>query len=381
MSERASLFLASWKRIYYTYFKENAVGTRCRTGEAMGKNRWKKKGFALLGIVVTVLCAGCNTEQAPVTSQVPIDDKIVVGFSQVGAESDWRGAHTESMKSVLREENGYTLILEDGQQKQVNQIRAIRTFIQQEVDYIVLAPVTEDGWDTVLQEAKDAGIPVILVDRRVNVEDESLFTCWVGADFELEAKKVAEWINQYSILQEIAPESLRIVNIQGTLGATAQIGRTKGLADGAKLHGWNILAEVSGDFTQAKGREVMEAFLQQYEDINIVYCENDNEAFGAIEAIEAAGKKVGADIKNGEIMVVSFDGVNEKAVQFVREGKITCIAECNPLHGPRVRAIIEKLEKGETPEKFSYMEEHFFSEYAGISELIVEDVRYPVSRP
>lgn len=347
----------------------------------MGKKGWKRKGFALLGIVAMVLCAGCKTEQVPVTSQVPADDKIVIGFSQVGAESDWRGAHTESMKSAFCEENGFTLLFDDGQQKQANQIRAIRTFIQQEVDYIVLAPVTENGWDTVLQEAKDAGIPVILVDRMVNVADESLFTCWLGSDFELEAKKVAEWLNQYITLQDMAPKEVRIVNIQGTPGATAQIGRTKGLADGAKKYGWNVLAEVSGDFTQAKGREVMEDFLQQYENINIVYCENDNEAFGAIEAIEAAGKTVGADIKNGEIMVVSFDGVNEKAVQYVREGKITCIAECNPLHGPRVQAIIETLEKGGTPEKFSYIEEHFFSEYKEITCLTVEGVEYNISRP
>ena len=125
--------------------------------------------------------------------------------------------------------------------------------------------------------------------------------------------------------------------------------------------------------------EVMEGFLKQYDTINVVYCENDNEAFGAIEAIEAAGKTVGSDIRSGEIMVVSFDGVNEKAVQYVAEGKITCIAECNPLHGPRVQALIDALEAGEKPEKFSYVDEQFFSAYDEITLLMVDGKDYPVS--
>lgn len=348
----------------------------------MENRRFKKIKAVLACFALAMLWAGCgNGKTLPNKETVAANRKIVVGFSQVGAESDWRNANTESMKSALSSANGYTLIYEDGQQKQANQIRAIRTFIQQGVDYIVLAPVTETGWDTVLQEAKDAGIPVIIVDRMVNVSDDSLFACRVGSDFELEAKKVAEWLNSYMQLRGISPEEVHIVNIQGTLGATSQIGRTKGLADAARDYQWDLLAEVPGDYTQAKSREVMEGLLKQYSNINVVYCENDNEAFGAIEAIEAAGKTVGSDIQGGEIMVVSFDGVNEKAVQYVAEGKITCIAECNPLHGPRVRALIEVLEAGESPEKFSYVDEQFFSAYPEISELNVEGVVYPVTVP
>ena len=333
-------------------------------------------------MLLAVLCAGCGTEKkVPHEDAVTTERNIVVGFSQVGAESDWRNANTESMKFALSSTNGYELIYEDGQQKQANQIRAIRTFIQQGVDYIVLAPVTENGWDTVLQEAKDAGIPVIIVDRMVNVSDETLFTCWVGSDFELEAKKISEWLNCFMEQQEISPEDVHIVNIQGTLGATSQIGRTKGLADAAEAYRWDLLAEVPGDYTQAKSREVMEELLKQFDNINVVYCENDNEAFGAIEAIEAAGKTVGSDIKSGEIMVLSFDGVNEKAVQYVKEGRITCIAECNPLHGPRVQALIEALEAGETPEKFSFVDEQFFSEYQGITELEIGGIVYPITFP
>ncbi|MBQ7863237.1 MAG: ABC transporter substrate-binding protein [Lachnospiraceae bacterium] len=307
------------------------------------------------------------------------EEYIVVGFSQLGAESDWRSANTESMKNAFTAANGFELFFEDGQQKQSNQITAIRTFIQQEVDYIVLAPVTEKGWDTVLQEAKDAGIPVIIVDRMVDVEDESLFTSWVGSDFELEGRKMAEWLHCFTQANNIPSEDINIINIQGTIGASAQIGRTKALSDAAEKYGWNLLAEMSGDFTQAKGREVMEYLLTQYDNINVVYCENDHEALGAIEAIEAAGKTVGSDIANGEIMVFAFDGINEEAVAYLQEGKITCIAECNPLHGPRVKAIIDQLEAGRTPGKLNYVEEGISSADTTVSSLVIDEKVYGIT--
>lgn len=337
-----------------------------------------KKYLLFLAAAFLCLAAACN--QSSVEQEEDLaEDYILIGFSQLGAESDWRSANTESMKSTFTAANGYELIFEDGQQKQSNQITAIRTFIQQEVDYIVLAPVTETGWDTVLQETKDAGIPVIIVDRMVDVENESLFTCWVGSNFELEGKKVAEWLHRYTEACGIQPEEINIVNIQGTIGASAQIGRTKALADAAKEHGWNLLAEMSGDFTQAKGREVMEYLLSEYDNINVVYCENDHEALGAIEAIEAAGKTVGSDIANGEIMVLAFDGINEEAVAYLKEGKITCIAECNPLHGPRVKAIIDQLEAGRVPGKLNFVEEGFFSADTTVSSLVIGGQVYGVT--
>ncbi len=338
--------------------------------------------FAIVALCIVAFVHGkdtisfYDTEEAQETIS---DESIVIGFSQLGAESDWRSANTESMKTTFCAENGYELLFEDGQQKQSNQITAIRTFIQQEVDYIVLAPVTETGWDTVLQEAKDAGVPVIIVDRMVDVSDDTLFTCWVGSDFELEGKKAAGWLEQYLAKKEIAAEDIHIVNIQGTIGASAQIGRTKSLEEAAEKNGWDLLAEVPGDFTQAKGREVMKELLGQYENINVVYCENDNEAFGAIEAIEGAGKTVGSNIDKGEIMVISFDGVKEKAMTYVLDGKISCIAECNPLQGPRVQAIINLLERGGTPDKFYYVDEGFFSADETVEKVTVDGKEYEVT--
>ncbi len=325
--------------------------------------------------------AGCG-EYSEKTVQPEIEeeakDLIVVGFSQVGAESDWRKANTESMLETFTEENGYELIFEDAQQKQQNQITSIRTFIQREVDYIVVAPVMEDGWDTVLTEAKDAGIPVIVVDRQVAVEDKSLFTCWVGSDFELESRKVCEWLRSYCEVKEIEPDTVGIVNIQGTLGSSAQLGRSKGLREAVGRNGWNLIAEASGEYTQAKGREATARLLRQYDDINVVYCENDNEAFGAIEAIEATGKRVGNDIDKGQIMVISFDGVSEEAINDAKAGKISCIGECNPLHGPRVDKIIKDLENGVTPDKYEYVDEDIFSAVRDVRTVTVDDTDYDI---
>ena len=302
----------------------------------------------------------CGMSVVPAVGVEAADDTITVGFSQVGAESDWRTANTESMKSTFSEENGYELIFDDAQQKQENQLTAIRNFIQQEVDYILLAPVTETGWDTVLQEAKDADIPVIIVDRMVDVSDDSLYTTWIGTDSLLEGRKAAEWLNAYTTAKGIDAKDVNIVDIQGTIGSTAQIGRSKGLEEGVDNYGWNLLAQQSGEFTQAKGQEVMESMLKQYDNINVVYCENDNEAFGAIDAIEAAGKTVGSDIANGEIMVMSFDTTNAGLTDTLA-GKIACDVECNPLHGPRAEELIKALEAGEEVEKLNYVDEEIFA--------------------
>ena len=321
-------------------------------------------GCGSSGAKETAAPAGSETEAASEAASGETEaagntgDVITVGFSQVGAESDWRTANSESMKSTFSTENGYNLIFDDAQQKQENQIAAIRNFIQQEVDYIVLAPVTESGWDTVLQEAKDAEIPVIIVDRMVDVSDDSLYTAWVGSNFKLEGQKACEWLKQYAAAKNMS--EVNIVDIQGTIGASAQIGRTEALNEAVEANGWNLLAQQTGEFTQAKGQEVMESMLKQYDNINVVYCENDNEAFGAIDAIEAAGKTVGSDIANGEIMVISFDTTNAGLTDTLA-GKITCDVECNPLHGPRAEELIKALEAGEEVQKLNYVDEEIFA--------------------
>ena len=174
---------------------------------------------------------------------------VTIGFSQVGAESDWRTANSISIKQTFTPERGYDLLFEDAKQKQSNQIMAIRRFIQQEVDYIVFSPVVESGWNTVLEEAKRAGIPVIVIDRKVSVRDTGLYTAWIGSNFYLEGQKACKVLNHY--VEENQIPEVNIVNIQGTLGATSQIGRTNALEDAADKYGWNLLAQESGEYTEA----------------------------------------------------------------------------------------------------------------------------------
>ena len=343
----------------------------------MRKNFMKKVVAGMLTAVMAfslTACGGGDASSNDTAKEEGSSDVITVGFSQVGAESDWRTANSESMKSTFTKDNGYELIFDDAQQKQENQISAIRNFIQQDVDYIVLAPVTETGWDAVLGEAKQAGIPVIIVDRMVDVKDDSLYTAWVGSNFELEGKKAAAYLDAYMKAKNM--KDMKLVNIQGTIGASAQIGRTKGLDDAVAANGWNLLDKTTGEFTQAKGQEVMQSFLKKYKkDINVVYCENDNEAFGAIDAIKAAGYEVGAD---KDMMVFSFDSTKE-GLKKVQSGEITLNTECNPLHGPRVEAIIKQLENKETPEKKAYVDEEMFAHDDTVKSVTVDGKEYPVT--
>ena len=200
----------------------------------------------------------------------------------------------------------------------------------------------------------------------VDVSDDSLYTSWIGTDALLEGRKAAEWLNAYATAKEIKPEDLHIVDIQGTIGSTAQIGRTQGLEEGVEKYGWDLLAQQSGEFTQAKGQEVMESFLKSYDDIDVVICENDNEAFGAIDAIKAAGKTCGPE---GDIIVVSFDSV-KAAFESMIAGDLNATFECNPLHGPRVAEIIQKLEKGEEVEKIQYVDEAYFDTSMDLEEIL-----------
>lgn len=310
-----------------------------------------------------LICTGCSGKDIQTETtiaakvELPDDEEIVVGYSQVGAESDWRTANTESIKAAFTSDAGFYLLFEDAQQKQEKQIKAIRNFILQEVDYIVVNPIVESGWDMVLREAKDAGIPVIIADRMVDVEDESLYTCWVGANFEKEGSDAGKWLAKYLENQGRENEEINIVTLQGTLGSTAQIGRTKGFGKILKEHeNWSMLDMQNGDFTQSKGQEAMEYLLQTYDDIDVVISENDNMTFGAIDAIKEAGKTCGPD---GDIIIISFDAVGA-ALDYLMAGDINADFECNPLQGPGLRDIIWALERGEEVEKVQYVEETYF---------------------
>ena len=292
-------------------------------------------------------------------------DVITIGFAQVGHESDWRTASTNSAQSIFSAENGYDLQFVDCDQDSAVQLEAVRGFIEQDVDYIIIDPIVSTGWDTVLTECEEAGIPVIVIDR--TIDDSDKYISWVGSNFKLEGQKAMAWLDAYLEAKGRGDEEINLVDIQGTIGASAQVGRTEGMENKLKEHSnWNMLDKQSGEFTQAKGQEVMESFLKSYDDIDVVICENDNEAFGAIDAIKAAGKTCGPE---GDIIVVSFDSV-KAAFESMIAGDLNATFECNPLHGPRVAEIIQKLEKGEEVEKIQYVDEAYFDTSMDLEEIL-----------
>ncbi len=277
--------------------------------------------------------------------------KLVVGFSQIGAESAWRSAETESIRSEAAK-RGVDLKFSDAQQKQENQIRALRAFAAQKVDAIILAPVVETGWEPVLREIKRAKIPVILVDRGIKVSDESLAATLIASDFIEEGRRAGEW------LAKKLNGKGNIVELQGTTGAAPALDRKKGFEEAiAKNPGLKVIKSQSGDFTRAKGKEVMEAFLKsERNNIQAVYAHNDDMALGAIQAIEEAGLKPGTDI-----ILVSIDGV-KGAFDAMVAGKLNCTVECNPLLGPAAFDAIETLRAGKTLPKKTIVQDQVFDQ-------------------
>ncbi|ARN20391.1 ABC transporter substrate-binding protein [Piscinibacter gummiphilus] len=278
--------------------------------------------------------------------------KIVLGFSQIGAESEWRTANTESIKAAAKEA-GIELKFSDAQQKQENQIKAIRSFIAQKVDVIAFSPVVESGWDTVLREAKAAKIPVILTDRAVDSKDTSLYVTFMGSDFIEEGRKAGRWL-----VEKVKGKTgdVNVVELQGTVGSAPAIDRKKGFEEAIKADPRiKIIRSQTGDFTRAKGKEVMEAFLKaEGKKINVLYAHNDDMAIGAIQAIEEAGMKPSKDIT-----IISIDAV-KGAFEAMMAGKLDVTVECSPLLGPQLMSATKDLVAGKSLPKRIVTEETIF---------------------
>ena len=278
------------------------------------------------------------------------DELITVGFAQTGSESGWRSANTESMKTAFSEENGFELVFNAADNKIEAQIAAVRSFINQGVDAIVIAPIVEDGWDDVLTEAKEAGIPVILEDRTVTAS-EDLYAAWVGLDFRKEGVTAGEWA-----AETFGDTPTNLVILEGTTGSAPANDRAEGFAEAIEGTAITTLDSQTGNFTRADGKTVMEGFLQKYGDtIDLVYAHNDDMALGAIDAIEAAGLVPGVDIQ-----IVSIDAVKDGMLALI-DGKINFIVECNPLLGDLAAGLVKDVLAGKDVEKEIYVEDDWFT--------------------
>ncbi|TWG20746.1 monosaccharide ABC transporter substrate-binding protein (CUT2 family) [Actinoplanes teichomyceticus] len=316
--------------------------------------RVKMMAAAVTGLLAVSALAGCGGGDDKGSGGD--DGKLVLGFSQVGAESGWRTANTKDIQAEAAAA-GFELKFSDAGGKQEQQIAAIRGFITQKVDVIAFSPVVTSGWDAVLKEAKDADIPVILTDRAVDSQDTSLYKTFLGSDFVEEGKKAGNWlVKEY----EGKNEPVNVVELQGTTGSAPAIDRQKGFAEAIKANpNIKIVKAQTGDFKRADGKTVMEQFLQSTPDIDVLYAHNDDMGLGAIEAIEAAGKKPGKDIK-----IITVDAVKD-GMTALAAGKINYIVECSPLLGKQLMDLAKKVKAGEdVPQRVLTEETTFTPEQA-----------------
>ncbi|GIE87594.1 ABC transporter substrate-binding protein [Actinoplanes regularis] len=313
--------------------------------------RVKMMAAALTGLLAVSALAGCGGKDDAGSGKD--DGKLVLGFSQVGAESGWRTANTNSIQTAAADA-GIELKFSDAQGKQEKQIEAIRSFITQKVDVIAFSPVVTSGWDSVLKDAKDAGIPVILTDRAVDSQDKSLYKTFLGSDFVKEGTEAGNWLVKQN---EGKTTPVNVVELQGTVGAAPAIDRQKGFAEAIKANpNITVVKSQSGNFTRAEGKTVMEGILQSTPKIDVLYAHNDDMGLGAIEAIEAAGKKPGKDIT-----IITVDAVKD-GMTALADGKINFIVECSPLLGPQLMDLAKKVHAGETVEPRILTEETTFTQ-------------------
>ena len=308
--------------------------------------------FRAFGVLMlsAALLTGCSGSQE--TNHV-VQEPVLLGFSQLGSESAWRLGNTKSIQDAAKRA-GVQLMYENGEQKQEKQIKAIRSFIAYRVDVIAFSPNVEDGWDNVLIEARNAGIPVLITDRRINTQDDSLIVGFVGSDFYEEGRKAG----QYLLRKMAGVERVNIVEISGTVDSTPM--RQRGDGFRSMLMGddrFTILESVSGDFLRSKGKECMQGLLSRYNDIDVLYSHNDSMTLGAIEAIEDAGLVPGRDI-----VIITVDG-EQAAIDLLKKGRINCVVECTPLIGDKIMELAKKLAAGESIPRNIYSDEKVFTEF------------------
>ena len=318
----------------------------------------------MLGLILILMLAlsGCAGKQDAAGDNA----SIVVGFSQLGAESSWRIATTASMEQAAKE-SGYSLMMENANQKQEKQIDAIRSFIAYRVDVIVFSPIVETGWDNVLSEAKQAGIPVILMDRMIETQDDSLYTAYIGADFYAEGRRAGEYLVRKA--DELGAGNLRIVEICGTTDSTPMRDRQRGFMDVISGDArFTVIDSVDGDFLRSKGEECMRELLGKYgtDGIDVIYSHNDGMTLGVLDVLESLDDPTVKDM-----ILITVDGEKE-AVDALKAGRINCVVQCTPHLGPSVMKLVEDLKAGKVLSKVNHPDEGAFTDFDDLTDPAVE---------
>ena len=316
----------------------------------------KKCCCLLISLVLLVSLSACTRRQEA------SEPALLLGFSQLGSESSFRIGNTKDIEEQAGA-YGISLMMENANQKQENQIAAIRSFIAYRVDVIAFSPIVEEGWDVVLAEAKNAGIPVVLVDRTIQTDDEQLYVSQIGADFYREGEMAAEYLIRKA--NDLGRERLNIVEIRGTEDSTPMKQRHEGFLDTiAGDQRMNLMDSVDGDFLRSRGAECMRSLLAKWGDqIDVIFSHNDEMTMGALPEIEKVGYVPGRDM-----ILISIDG-GQEAMELLQGGKINCIVECTPKLGSILMETALKLKAGESVERVIHPTERSFSDYDDLSGL------------
>ncbi len=325
-----------------------------------------RKLFLLAAVVLVFMTTGCKKKENQPEEQ-EYSRNIIIGFSQIGSESAWRTCNTLSMQTAASEA-GIQLIYSNAEQKQENQIKAIRSFIVYQVDVIVFVPIVQDGWDNVLQEAKEAHIPVIVIDRKIRTSDESLYTAYIGADHVEEGRKAARFLQEK---YKDSDKVLNIMEIRGTDGSSVSEGRYQGFREILKDDNrFNIIYSETGDFLRSMGKELAERILSvdgtlsiNKTPVDIIYSHNDSMTLGFLDVFEQYGIQGGKDVT-----IVSVDA-EQAVIDAVKDGTVNCVVECNPKIGPLVMDFVQRLANNRPIPKITRIEETVFTENDDLSEL------------
>lgn len=327
--------------------------------------KWKniRQFCSIIFLILSCCLSGCGGQKRNLPRIE--EDGIIVGFSQIGAESAWRTCNTRSVQEAAAAQ-GVQLVYDNAEQKQENQIKALRSFIAYQVDVIVFVPIVTDGWDNVLQEARDAGIPVLVTDRKIHVEDQSLYAGFIGTDSLTEGRNagffVLDKFKDKQGLLDGKKEHINIVELAGTVGSSVAIGRAEGFREVLDSHPeYRIIYSKSGDFLRSKGYELAVEFLDMHDDIDVIYSHNDGMTLGVIEAMEERGIQPGKDI-----VIITIDA-QQAAIDALREGKVNCVIECNPKTGPEIIKLAQDLAAGEPIPRLQYVHEEVFYETDDLS--------------
>ena len=323
--------------------------------------------------LICLLLPGCRKPEKANDSRT---GSFILGFSQIGAESAWRKCNTRSVQEAAAAA-GTQLLYFNAEQKQENQIKAIRSFISYQVDVIAFVPIVSDGWEHVLEEAHDAGIPVLICDREINILDRSLYAGYIGTNSVQEGRSSAEYLIKKfgDSIKSRGGRPVRIVELSGTEGSSVAINRAQGFSEtlsaykaaamssGGAFIEFQVIYSESGDFLRSKGYELMCSILDTYNDIDVLYSHNDSMTLGAIDAMKERDIKPGADI-----VIVSIDA-EQAAIDALVRGEVNCVVECNPKQGPDIVKLAGQLARGESIPKIAYMKEEVFTEWDDLSEL------------